>query len=803
MNKKLFLFLAILCQLLFSAKNKTTESIYIDSSVSGLTIPTQNANQQFYQLFSHGRSGELFIENHWMNVNEIAERFKNELKNKKELYIYGCNFGGGKKGRAAIKYLEDYLNIQVNASTNITGESGDWKLEIGKGKNGLKLPNFKGNLQLDKTHYLNPLLAGSYNNTTSIQEEFIYLSTPSATNITVQMNYASGTGSPRISIYDLTAGTTTYTSTGVITLKNANPVRLQFVGAAPTNTIITPGTTPTTVPTNTGGTIISGNSTGLKFTSSDNFYVNYRARSTAQAGSMLAKGLGALGTEFRWGGSPNVAATTIADIGNMLSVMATEDNTKIVIDNIKTGTKFIDGLGGITLTGPTINKTLQKGDSFILYAPVTVGSLTIQDTGWLGAKIISDKNIAVAVGGLMQQGISGTNRDIGFDQLVPVNRLGLEYIVMQGNGNTAAPENIIIVSTVDNTKIYLKNGFPTVYATLVNAGDYVVIPANTTPFDDKRNMFVRVSRPAYVFHKIYGKDQGNTNSLMFIPPLSCFGEKVVDLIPASRDIGSTTYTDTEISVLAATAAGAPTVTENGTALSAYTINGGGNVLGNVNWTSYRYKLTLPNSKVKVSSTGTVQAELFGASGDAGFGGYFSGFGDTPSYLLTIASPYGYLCPDTGVISVAAGLGTYQWFRNDVPISGATTNTYTLNGVGDSVIATYYVTVKFPGGCSINSNEVTSDECPCTKAGSTLAPTSFTKMGISIRDKRSTANWPKDIPNGFIAMEANNKGFVITRIASPETAISNPILGMLVYDTTKDCLKLYNGTSWNCIKPTCN
>lgn len=53
------------------------------------------------------------------------------------------------------------------------------------------------------------------------------------------------------------------------------------------------------------------------------------------------------------------------------------------------------------------------------------------------------------------------------------------------------------------------------------------------------------------------------------------------------------------------------------------------------------------------------------------------------------------------------------------------------------------------------------------------------------------------------MEANKKGFVITRIANPETAIPQAVLGMLVYDTAKDCLKLYNGTEWKCIKPTCN
>ena len=195
-------------------------------------------------------------------------------------------------------------------------------------------------------------------------------------------------------------------------------------------------------------------------------------------------------------------------------------------------------------------------------------------------------------------------------------------------------------------------------------------------------MLVVVNKPSYVFHKIYGIDQGNTNSLMFIPPLTCFGEKTVDLIPASTDIGSTTYGSTELSVLAVTSAGAPTVTQNGVTVLPYTTNGGGSVTGNTYRTSYRYKLTGPNTKVKVSSTEAIQAELFGASGDAGFGGYYSGFGEPPTYSIAISSPYGFLCPGTGTISIVTlgGTGnTYQWYRNNALIPGATAATYTLNG----------------------------------------------------------------------------------------------------------------------------
>lgn len=797
MKKIPLLFMAILCHVMLYSKSKANDPIFIDSSVSGLTVQTGSINSNIFHLFSHGRSGELFIDNHWMDAAEIAEKFKNKIEDKKELYIYGCNFAKGEKGLQAVAYLEKKLNISVSASNNITGIDGDWTLEVGSGKNSLAVNSFKGNLQLDNTHYLNPIVAGAYTAST-ITEEYIYLSTPSATNITVQMTYPTGIGQPRMSVIPLNGGATTYNTTGSFTFNNANPIRLQFVNT--NNTLIGPGSSPITVPLNTSGTAISGNAQGLIFTSTvatDKFYVNYRARSTAQAGSVLTKGTVALGKEFRWGGSPVEFPTTVLETGNMLSVMATENNTKVIISNIKTGTKFVNGSGGTTLAGPSITQTLQKGQSFILYAPVQNNTLSIQDTGWLGAKVLSDKNISVIVGGLMQQGNSADNRDIGLDQLVPTDRLGLEHVVMQGNGGIA--EKVIVIATESNTGIYL-NGNAAPVATLPNAGDYYLIPSS---YFINKNMLVRVSQPSYIFHKIYGSDRINTNSLMFIPPLSCFGQKQVDLIPDASRIGTTIYANTELVVLAAAGIANKPVVKLGPATITTTSPAAGEIItGNTNWVSYRYSIATPGN-IKVTSAGTIQAEIIGASGDAGFGGYYSGFGETPIYTISLNTTYLYPCSGKSIMTVQPGLGTYQWYKNNVAIPGATTNSYTLNPTADANSATYYVIITFPGGCSVSSNQLTSDICPCPKPGATGTPDSYTDFGISVRDKNTTANWPKDIPNGFITMESNTKGFVITRMETPETSIANPKPGMLVYDTTDDCLKLYNGSSWKCIKQTCN
>ena len=90
---------------------------------------------------------------------------------------------------------------------------------------------------------------------------------------------------------------------------------------------------------------------------------------------------------------------------------------------------------------------------------------------------------------------------------------------------------------------------------------------------------------------------------------------------------------------------------------------------------------------------------------------------------------------------------------------------------------------------------------CVKPGNTEGPGVPSITGIStIQKPRST--WPNDIPNGFIALDSKNKGMVISRVANTG-AIANPVEGMLVYDNSANCTKLYNGENWKCIQKSCN
>lgn len=89
---------------------------------------------------------------------------------------------------------------------------------------------------------------------------------------------------------------------------------------------------------------------------------------------------------------------------------------------------------------------------------------------------------------------------------------------------------------------------------------------------------------------------------------------------------------------------------------------------------------------------------------------------------------------------------------------------------------------------------------CTKDPVAGTPNGFTKIGITGQTILQP-NWPGNVPNGFLALESKNKGFVITRTTS--SSILLPVEGMLIFDTTDKCYKLYNGTTWNCISRSCN
>lgn len=94
-------------------------------------------------------------------------------------------------------------------------------------------------------------------------------------------------------------------------------------------------------------------------------------------------------------------------------------------------------------------------------------------------------------------------------------------------------------------------------------------------------------------------------------------------------------------------------------------------------------------------------------------------------------------------------------------------------------------------------------CKCYKPGNFSGVGLPTNVGISALREGISPNWPMDRAGGWIALEANSKGFVPNRLSSEQIAeipSTNLIMGMMVYKITLNCLQInINGLldGWKC------
>ena len=664
--------------------------------------------------------------------------------------------------------------------------------------------------QLDSIHYLQPLIYANYN-TSSVQYEFIFLSTPSTNEITVNVSFMGGE-IPRFK-YNYISENGVYSSdyistNGTVRISNKNAVRIQFIDSS--NKVLSPGNNPISRPLASQLMVIPANQGGVLFKSTSQFYVNYRAlaASNGHALSMLTKGKYAIGKKFRWGGAPTLFKAGDANINNFLSVTALENNTKISLSGLAPNIAFAYNASSSWSTASTeLSVNLNKGESVVFNVKLngynTNETINVrQRNGWFGASVYSDKDFIATVGGLMQQGGKASNADMGVEQIVPEDKLGKEHIVMKGLGTTY--EKVYVIATEPNTEVKVNGVLKT---TLSNPGNYYEVSGFGTTV---KSMYIVTSKNAYVFHKNFGSTGAMTNNTVLIPPLSCNGQNEISFIPDASRINTTNFTTTTLFVLArAGDAFKPKVYINGSSTDEFS-NAEVLSTSNSNWKIYSKKIGNSTNNVKnlkIQSNSTIQVQLLGANSNAGYGGYYSGFSTPPVLPIVVDyKRFDNACTgDTGHTLLKPITSNYsgsiQWYKNDTLIEGATSDTYKVPET-DTEPAVYKMVITLSDGCSYYSESVESQRCPCTKQPNPNPGIVYPGIvGISTAEN-TDSNWPNNVNNAFLTLQSNNKGLVISRNPNPETTIENPQLGMIVYDTDDNCFKLYNGTEWKCLRKKC-
>jgi hypothetical protein len=358
--------------------------------------------------------------------------------------------------------------------------------------------------QFSKTHYIPPITAQN----TLVEDHYLYISTPSITDVNFKIIEIGGT-----------------IITGMVsnTIPYVHPIG-------------------------------SGNSTQL-FTSKNNIgiiqnkgfiieaenlvYASVRVNSSRNnngsfnhAGGLVSKGNSALGKTFRLGAmlNPNIDGSLL----NFASILSTENNTTVTISNLPIGTIFTDG----TIYTAPIVVPLSKNESYVMALEnYSDNNFPSNSSKMIGALVETNKPVVVNSGSFGGTNSTSTNgRDVGFDQIVPFEKTGKEYIFVKGIGNEDL-ERVLLISNLPNTLIYL-NGNTTPFASLINAGDFIAIDGSQF---SNGNLYVKTTENVFAYQSIGGTFMPANQNLFFVPPLNCATPNSVDNIPYIESIGSVTF----------------------------------------------------------------------------------------------------------------------------------------------------------------------------------------------------------------------------------------------------------------------
>lgn len=526
--------------------------------------------------------------------------------------------------------------------------------------------------QFSKTHYIPPLISA----TGLVEDQYLYISTPSLTNVNFKIIPNGGSV-----IYG--------------TVNSNTPYRYS-IGAGDDTQLFTPIT-------NTG--IVANK--GYVIEAEDLIYVSARVnaginnnRAYNHAGGLVSKGNSALGTTFRLGAMLN--SLFDPTLLNFASILATENGTKIVISDLQNGTRLLDGS---TVSG-SIAITLNKNESYVLALQNYSERYTISNSSKIiGALVTSDKPVVVNSGSFggsnsKEMGVNPNGgelipagRDVGFDQIVSLEKTGKEYVFIKGVG-TDELERVLLVAHSDNTQIFL-NGNIAPFKTL-NKGEYIALDGSQFI---NGNLYVTATENLFAYQSIGGSDSPANQNLFFVPPINCSTPNTVDNIPQIQSIGNTTFNG----ILNIVTESGATVLLNNNPITSPPIA----ITGNSKFV--RYTVYDLSGNIAVKSTKQVYVSYFGTNGAATYGGYYSGFDLKPEIVSSkIAVANSSCIPNVSLkINTLSSYDSFQWYKNDIPISFATNNNYTPTQPG------FYQVKGSISGCisDVFSDKIPVSECP--------------------------------------------------------------------------------------------
>ncbi|MBR9921505.1 MAG: HYR domain-containing protein [Bacteroidetes bacterium] len=518
--------------------------------------------------------------------------------------------------------------------------------------------------QPDKRHYIPPFftIAGE------IGDHFLFISTESDISVPVQVKDGAGN--------TLFFGSVVSGAPATIHL-GTNPGTGYIPLTAGSGNILTNLSQLNTITTD-----------GLIVEATRPVYANVRHLTNNHGTSCTTKGSVALGQAFRAGMVIDPMVNSPNWRNCFISVIATEDNTTVTFSDFKPGVVFTNlPAAGNPLTTLNNSINLQENESYtigITADQYVAQGATADLNDAIGTLITSNKPIAVSSGSFKGgPDPAGASRDIGVDQLIPLNYAGIEHIVIKGGApNTSPLESVCVVATQSSTNFFL-NGSATPYnPSPMNAGDYIWINGE---YSAQNNMYILGNKPILVYQNIGGSSSIATPGLNVIPPLNLVEGVVVKDIAESDFLGTA-----DIGIITRTGA---TVTINGAPPSASPQA----VPGTSQWVTY--KESNVSGTLGLESDEPLLVGLFNVNSAVGATGFFAGRLDC-GLRIDSTSVVNNSCPGQfdGTIDIylSGGQPDYSYSLNYGPWLPVSGNSFQLTNLPPG---SYILDVEDKVGCS--------------------------------------------------------------------------------------------------------
>jgi len=495
-------------------------------------------------------------------------------------------------------------------------------------------------------------------------------------------------------------------------------------------------------------------SVNLRNVASDNLGTDGTDTDIKGNASLFSFGDAAIGTSFRVGyyRDGNLAGSAHPPI---YSIMATENNTIIKIGGVATA-------------------TLNAGQSYLFKAPM--GTL-VESSGSAVMNTAADLDAPGGCG------------DGAYNPIPPIASLGREYVVVRGEGNTTA-EQTTVIATEANTSFTVihfdQNGVQkgTTTYNLAQAGDKQTFNHGylSGAYDPVSNTgrysstWISATKNIEVFSGTAGASGGagcEVDVATLVPISSCSGSKRVETSKFTAYLQSTNLD--YFGYIITSSADRIYLNANGTPLynntDIETITGIGTrkSLGStgLSLVSFTHADIGSPSTIIITSSSRLTVSMVQQSNAFSMSNFISRFpekGAQPVVSQTNCA--------SATLTATPNASNYQWYLNEVPISGANTNTYVASTSGN-----YAVSYSLDCGLSAPSLPIKVSLCNIDRAITKTVDIAYPELNSNVVFTLKAENLGDGNAVGVSVTDLLPNGFTYVSSVAPSGTSYDPISGI--------------------------